>query len=155
MALPTYPPTSPSPSPYQKTLERGQLNYFFTNQQTTQTQTAVSGYGNSLGAPANINVFAIPPSKAVEGGAQDFVVQIDCYGTTAGAGPNATVAILGSLDGVQFYTLATQAVTTQGTLISLAKAVTPGIKVRFLTAAVTAYSGVGGTTDSLTAGVFA
>jgi hypothetical protein len=155
MALPNYPPTSPGPSPTVKTMERGQLNYFFTNAQATATQPAVSGYGNALGAPASITMFGVPPTRSNESTGADFVVQIDCYGSTAGAGPNATVAFLGSLDGVQFYTLSTASVTTQGTLVFLSKTVTPEIKVRFITAAITAYSGAGGAIDSVTAGVYA
>jgi hypothetical protein len=57
---------------------------------------------------------------------------------------------LGSLDGVQFYQLAINTVGTTGTIFSLAKSVTPGIKVRYLTAAVVTYGGVGSTTDSVT-----
>jgi len=155
MALPSYPPSTPGPSPTVKTMERGQLNYFFTNAQTTLTQPAVAGYGNSLGSPANVTIYGVAPTRANESSGEDFVVQIDCYGSTAGAGPNATVAILGSLDGVQFYTLSTTAVTTQGTLVFLAKNVTPEVKCRYLSAAITAYAGAGGTTDSITAGVYA
>jgi hypothetical protein len=155
MALPSYPPTTPGPSNFVKTMERGQLNYFFTNAQATATQTAVAGYGNSLGAPAGVTVFGVPPTRSNESSGEDFVVQVDCYGSTAGAGPNATVALLGSLDGVQFYTLSTVSVTTQGTLVFLAKTVTPEIKARYLTAAITAYSGAGGVIDSITAGVYA
>lgn len=155
MALPTYPPPTPGPSPLVQTMAGGQFSYFFTNAQATRTQTAVSGYGNTLGAPANVTVFAIPPIRGNESGAEDFVIQVDCYGSTAGAGPNATIAILGSLDGVGFYTLTTASVTTQGTLIHLAKVVTPEIKLRYITAAITAYGGAGGVIDSVTAGVYA
>jgi hypothetical protein len=69
---------------------------------------------------------------------------------------------MGSLDGVQFYKMATVSVATVGTLFSLAAAAgaqvtntgtaTPGTKVRFLTAAVTAYGGNGGVADAVSAG---
>lgn len=155
MALPAYPPPAPAPNTNVKTMERGQLNYFFTNLQATSTQPSLAGYGNTLGAPSNINIFGISANRANESSGEDFVVQIDCYGSTAGAGPNATVAIIGSLDGAQFYTLTTIAVTTQGTIVSLAKAITPEFKLRYISAAVTAYAGNGGVIDSLTAGIYA
>jgi len=156
MALPTYPLSLPTASTV-KMAERGQQNYFFINLQAITTTTTV-GYGNGFGAPVGPQtstqtgpiVFGIPPCKLAEQFAQDYTVQIDAYGSTSGAGPSAGVAILGSLDGVQFYQLAINTVGTTGTIFSLAKSVTPGIKVRYLTAAVVTYGGVGSTTDSVT-----
>ena len=155
MALPTYPPAQPSPSGTFLTYDRGQTAYFFTNRQALSTQSAVSGYGNTLGVPLGSTVYALPPSKAHEGGPQDFTIQVDAYGSTAGAGPQAVVTVYGSLDAVSFYSLATlTTVTTVGQIFSLAKLVTPGIKPRYLTAGVTVYGGVGGTTDSVTASFY-
>lgn len=144
--------------------ERGQQNYFFMNLQAITNTSTGGGFGNTFGAPVGPNtstqsgpiVYGIPPCKAIEQFAQDYVVEIDAYGSTSGAGPNATVVLLGSLDGVEYYNLATVSVTTVGTIFSLAKIGggnmnTPGIKVRYLSAAITAYGGVASTTDSLTA----
>jgi hypothetical protein len=156
MALPVYPPTISNSSPSFLTYDRGTTAYFFTNRQTVSTQSAVAGYGNSLGIPNGSTVYAIPNSKSVEGATQDEMIQIDAYGASSTQGPSAVVAVFGSLDGVQFYNLATLAtVTTQGALFSLAKLVTPGIKPKYLTCGVTVYGGVGGTTDSVTASMFA
>jgi hypothetical protein len=157
MALPKYPPTVPTASTIIMA-ERGQDNYFFINLQAITTTTTV-GYGNGFGAPVGPMtstqtgpiVFGIPAAKSNEAFAQDYTIQIDAYGSTSGAGPSAGVAILGSLDGVQFYQLAISTVGTTGTIFSLAKSVTPGIKVRYLSAAVVSYGGVGSTTDSVTA----
>ena len=157
MALPTYPPSLPTASTV-KMAERGQQNYFFINLQAITTTTTV-GYGNGFGAPVGPQtstqtgpiVFGIPPCKLAEQFAQDYTVQIDAYGSTSGAGPNAGVQILGSLDGVQFYQLAIATVGTTGTIFSLAKSVTPGIKVRYIAASIASYGGVASTTDSVTA----
>jgi hypothetical protein len=160
MPLPVYPPNVPTSNTI-KMAERGQLNYFFANLQAITATSTAGSYGNATSAPVapavtstsfGPIVYGIPPCKAIEGFAQDYCIEIDAYGSTAGAGPSATVAVLGSLDGVDFYNLVTVAVTTVGTLFSLAKSVTPGIKVRYLTAAVITYGGVASTTDSVTAG---
>jgi hypothetical protein len=156
MALPTYPPSLPTASTV-KMAERGQQNYFFINLQAITTTTTV-GYGNGFGAPVGPQtstqtgpiVFGIPAAKLNEAFGQDYTIEIDAYGLTVGSGPTATVVMLGSLDGVQFYQLASAAVSTTGTIFSLAKSVSPGLKVRYLTAAVVAYGGVGSTFDSVT-----
>ena len=177
MALPTYPVVLPTCNTI-KMAERGQQNYFFTNAQSI-TSTAAGGNGatygaNNLTAPvagaitATQNnsltgpfVYGIPPCKAIEQYAQDYMVQIDVFTSTTAASAAATVAILGSLDGASFYKMAAVSVTTVGTIFSLAAAAgsqvsntgtsTPGVKVRYLAAAVTAYGGVASTTDSVTA----
>jgi hypothetical protein len=155
MALPSYPPNQPSPSPTFLTYDRGQQVYFFTNRQAVSTQPAVASYGNSLGVPAGSTVYALPSSKAYEGGTQDIMVQVDAYGATSTQGPSAVVAVYGSLDGSIFYNLATlTTVTTVGQLFSLSKLVTPGIKPKYVTAGVTIYGGAGGTTDSVSASMF-
>lgn len=173
MAIPTYPPNVPT-SPSIVTAERGQANYFFKNLQAV-TSTAAGGNGAAYGAntllapvPVTTNatqigpqVFGIPPSKAVEAYGQDYMVQVDVFTSTTGGSAAATVAVMGSLDGVGFYKLASVAVAGVGTVFSLAAAAgaqvtntgtaTPGVKFRYLTAAVTAYTGGGGATDSVTA----
>lgn len=155
MALPVFPPNQPTPSPTFLTYDRGQQVYFFTNRQTVSTQSAVAGYGNSLGVPNGSVVYALPSSKAYEGGTQDVMIQVDAYGASSTQGPSAVVAVFGSLDGTLFYNLATlSTVTTQGALFSLSKVVTPGIKPKFITAGVTIYGGAGGTTDSVSASMF-
>ena len=176
MALPTYPVVLPTSNTI-KMAERGQQNYFFTNAQSiTSTGPAGNGatYGaNGLTAPqagavtATQNnfitgpfVYGIPPSRAIEGYNENYMVQVDAYTATTGGSTAATVAILGSLDGATFYKMASVAVTGTGTLFSLASAAgsqitntgtaTPGMKVRYLTAAVVAYGGVASTIDSVT-----
>ena len=154
MALPSYPPNIPTSGTI-KTIERGQQNFLFTNLTGVTTTTTV-GYGNGVGAPTNAVVFACPPSKAVEGSIQDFVIQVDAYGVTSGAGPNAVIQIYASLDALQFYPVLTlTTVSTQGAFFSLAKLITPGFKTRYITAGVTTYGGNGGTSDSVTASIFA
>jgi hypothetical protein len=156
MALPVYPPTIGPTNQNFLTYDRGTTAYFFTNRQAVSTQSAVAGYGNTLGIPTGSTVYAVPSSKAIEGATQDEMIQIDAYGASSTQGPSAVVAIFGSLDGVQFYNLATlSTVTTQGALFSLAKLVTPGIKPKYITAGVTIYGGSGGTTDSVTASMYA
>lgn len=171
MALPTYPPNVPT-SPLIKMAERGQQNYFFTNAQTiisTAAGTSTTYGANTIVAPiaptvtATQNgsltgpfVYGIPAAKAHEAFAQDYMVEVDVYTSTTGGSAAGTVAVLGSLDGVEFYNLATVSLTTSGTIFSLAKigganAATPGIKVRYLAAAITAYGGAASTQDSMTA----
>lgn len=155
MALPTYPPPQPSPAPTFLAYDRGTTAYFFTNRQAVSTQSAVASYGNTLGAPLGSTIYALPSSKAYEGGTQDVMIQVDAFGASSTQGPSAVVAIFGSLDATQFYNLATlTTVTTQGGLFSLSKLVTPGIKPKFITAGITIYGGAGGTTDSVTASMF-
>ncbi len=155
MALPSYPPNQPSPGATFLSYDRGTTAYFFTNRQAVSTQSAVAGYGNTLGVPNGSTVYALPSSKAYEGGTQDIMIQVDAYGASSTQGPSAVVAIYGSLDAVQFYNLATlTTVTTQGALFSLSKVVTPGIKPKYVTAGVTIYGGAGGTTDSVSASMF-
>ena len=178
MALPTYPPSLPTANTV-KMAERGQLNYFFTNGQSIMS-TAAGGNGatygaNNLTAPvagaitATQNnsltgpfIYGIPHGIGAPQYAQDYMVAVDVYTSTTGASAAATVGILGSLDGVSFYKMASVAVAGTGTLFSLAAAAagaqitntgtaTPGVKVRYLAAAILAYGGVASTTDSVTA----
>lgn len=146
MPLPVYPPALPAPSQLFKALERGQNNYIFINQTTTAVQTGTA-------APAGAVVYAIPPSAAVENGRGDFTIQLDAFGT-----PAAVVHIYGSDDGVNFYDMlpAAAALNVSGTygLFFLSKIIAQGVKVRYITAGVTAYAGSGGTTDSITVSVF-
>jgi len=152
--------------------ERGQQNYVFKNLQAI-TSTAAGGNGAAYGAntllaptPVVTNatqvgpiVYGIPPCKNAEQFAQDYMCELDVYTSTTGGSAAATVAVMGSLDGVEFYKLCSVSVAGTGTIFSLAAAAgtgqnvntaTPGIKVRYLTMAVTAYGGVGSTIDSLT-----
>ena len=156
MALPTYPPAMPAPSPNIKMLERGQQQYFFTNLVTTNAPgTNVASYGNTGGAPTGSVVYGIPVSKATEGALQDYVLQIDAYGSSSTAGPSAVVVVYGSLDNVLFYPLVTATtVTTTGAIVFLSKVITPGVKIRYITAGVTVYGGSGGTVDSVTASIY-
>lgn len=159
MALPTYPPALPVQSQNLKCYDRGSQAYFFTNALSTSgALPAVVGFGNSTGAPPGSTIYGVPQSKAIEGATQDVMVQVDSFGATSTQGPAAVVTVYGSLDGVQFYpivALATTSTTTPGALYSLAKLITPGIKPKYITAGVTTYGGVGGTTDSVTASMFA
>ena len=170
LSIPTYPPNVPTTTTI-KMAERGQVQYFFANLQAVTATTTGSLYGNALSAPVapaitstsfGPIVYGIPVAKAHEAFCQDFMIQVDAFAATASASPAATVVVMGSLDGVQFYKMATVSVATVGTLFSLAAAAgaqvtntgtaTPGTKVRFLTAAVTAYGGNGGVADSVSAG---
>ena len=168
--IPVYPPNVPTTNTI-KTAERGQVNYIFVNLQAVTATNTGSLYGNALSAPVapavtstsfGPIVYGIPASKAHEAFAQDFMVQVDSFAATASASPAATVVVMGSLDGVQFYKMATVSVATVGTIFSLAAAAgaqvtntgtsTPGVKVRYLTASVTAYGGNGGVADAVSAG---
>ena len=178
MSLPSYPPNVPT-SNTTIMAERGQLNYFFTNGQSIMS-TAAGGNGatygaNHLTAPAagaitatqnnsltGPFIYGIPHGIGAPQYAQDYMVAVDVYTSTTGASAAATVGILGSLDGVSFYKMASVAVAGTGTLFSLAAAAagaqitntgtaTPGVKVRYLAAAILAYGGVASTTDSVTA----
>lgn len=138
MALPTYPPALPAPSPTFLTLDRGQQNYVLINAVATNAQSGTA-------APVGSTVYAIPPAVSVEQGPPTYTFQLDAFGS-----PAAVVTAYGSIDGVNFYTLgALQSSGTYGVFSVIDK------KVRFLTAAVTTYAGSGGTTDSITVSVFA
>jgi hypothetical protein len=154
MALPTYPvaiPTSSSIVAY----DRNSTAYFFTNRQALSTQPAVAGMGvGALGIPLGSTVYALPTNRNIEGSTLDTMVQIDAYSVSNTQGPSATVVVYGSLDAVQFYNMATIAVVTAGTLSSLSKLITPGVKPKYITAGVTVYSGAGGVTDSVSAALF-
>ena len=104
---------------------------------------------------ANTHGFGATPYSGIDGGTLANALRSSGVVSVTGQGPGATVALYGSLDAVQFYALTTVAVTTIGALVSLAKLITPGIKPRYITAGVTAYTGVGGTTDSVTCSMFA
>lgn len=138
MALPTYPPAMPAPSPTFLTLDRGCQNYILINAGATNAQVGTA-------APVGSTVFAIPPGVSFEQAPPTFTFQLDAFGT-----PAAVVTAYGSLDGVNFYTLgALQASGTYGLFTIVDK------KIRFLTANVTAYGGSGGTTDSITVSLYA
>jgi hypothetical protein len=155
MPLPAYPPSLSGPSPTFLAYDRNSTAYIFINRQAVSTQAAVAGYGNSLGVPAGSTVYALPTNRNIEGSTLDTMISVDAYGATSTQGPNAVVTVYGSLDGVQFYNLATlTTVTTVGALFSLSKLVTPGVKPKYITAGVTIYGGAGGTTDSVTAALF-
>ena len=143
MPLPTYPPAPPAPSPTFAMFERGQQNYLLVNQGAVQTFT-----GTAL--PAGSTALGVPPSRVAEEAISDFTIQLDAFGT-----PGAVVHLLGSLDGVNFYDLgAVQAAGTYGVFFS-SKLITPGVKLRYISAYVSAYAGSGGTTDSITVSIYA
>jgi hypothetical protein len=154
MALPTYPIAIPATSSI-VAYDRNSLAYFFTNRQTLSTQPAVAGMGvGALGIPLGSTVYAVPANRNLEGSTLDTMIQIDAYSVSSTQGPSATVTIYGSLDAVQFYNMVAVAVVTAGTLTSLSKLITPGVKPKYITAGVTAYAGAGGVTDSVSAGLF-
>lgn len=142
MPLPTYPPNQPAASPFYKTAERGQQSYILVNQVAAQTFT-----GTAL--PTGSTSLALPLERSGEGSVSDFAIQLDAFG-----GPAAVVHLLGSLDNVNFYDLgAIQASGTYGIFFS-AKLIIPGVKLRYVSAYVSAYAGSGGTTDSITVSIF-
>lgn len=138
MPLPTYPPAMPAPSPFIATLDRGTQNYILINAVATNAQV-------NTAAPVGSVILAVPPSASFELAPPTYSFQLDAFGT-----PGAVVTAYGSLDGVNFYTLgALQSAGTYGIFSIVDK------KVRYITAAVTAYAGSGGTTDSITVSLIA
>lgn len=144
MSLIVYPQPAPAPSPFIKTLERGQQNMVISNIGAAQTFT-----GNAL--PAGSIALAVPASSADENGIDNFTVQIDSGGGT----PGAVIHLIGSLDGTTWYDLgAVQAAGTYGIFFS-SKLIAPGVKLRYISAYCSAYSGSGGTTDSISCSIYA
>lgn len=142
MPLPQYPPNQPATSPTYKTAERGQQTYLLINQGAAQTFT-----GTAL--PAGSTSVAMPIERSGEGAVSDFTIQLDAFAT-----PAAVVHLLGSLDNVNFYDIgAIQASGTYGIFFT-SKLVAPGVKLRYVSAYVSAYAGSGGTTDSITVSIF-
>ena len=138
MALPTYPPATPAPSPTFLTLDRGCQNYILVNQGASQS------FSNAA-LPAGSTAFAIPPAVANEQGPPTYTFQLDALGT-----PGAVITAIGSLDGVNWYTLgAMQSSGTYGLFSVVDK------KVRFISAYASTYGGSGGTTDSITVSIYA
>src|SRR5271154_2368098 len=146
MSLIVYPQTAPAPSPFLKTLDRGQQNFLLSNIGAVQT---FSGTGLPVGSIA----LGIPPSRLAEEAIQNFTFQIDSGGGT----PGAVIHILGSLDGTTWYDALGGALQTAGTygLFYSSKLVAPGIKLRYISAYASAYAGSGGTTDSISVSVYA
>ena len=143
MPLPIYPPVMPAPSASMQSLERGQQNYMLVNQGAVQTFT-----GNAL--PAGSVAFGIPASRTDDEAFSDFTIQLDAFGT-----PGAVITLIGSLDGVNFYPLiALQAAGTYGIFFT-SKLIAQGVKIKYISAYASAYAGVGGVTDSITASVYA
>lgn len=137
MPLPTYPPASPAPSPTLLTYDRGTQAYVLVNQTAAQTQT-----GTAL--PAGSTAFAIPPAVSFEQAPPTYTFQLDAFGS-----PAAIITVLGSLDGVNWYSLgALQASGTYGLFAIVDK------KVRFISAYASTYGGSGGTTDSITVSLY-
>lgn len=137
MALPTYPPTLPGPSPFLKTLDRGQQNYILINQGAVQTFTGTTKPAGSIG-------YAIPAVVDDEQGPPTVTFQLDAFGT-----PAAVVTAIASLDGVNWYTMgALQSSGTYGIFSIVDK------KARFWSAYVSTYGGSGGTTDSITVSIY-
>ena len=139
MPLPVYPLALPSPSPLFIAADRGVQNFIYTNvQATNSTVSTVSGSG-PVAAPVNATVLAMPSIFSKDGANYDTTIQVDPYVGSA------VIVALGSIDGVNFYSLG---------------AVVPGLnflsnqKVKYLTAAVVTYTGSGGTTDSQTVSAY-
>lgn len=144
MPLITYPQASPNPSPFIKTLERGQQNFILSNIGAAQTLS-----GTAL--PAGSTAFAVPACASDENAIRDFTIQIDSGGGT----PGAIITLLGSLDGTTWYSLgAIQAAGTYG-LFFTSKLIAPGVKLRYISAYAGTYGGSGGTTDSISVSVYA
>lgn len=149
MSLTVFPQAAPAPSPFLKTLERGQQNFILSNIGAVQTFT-----GTVL--PAGSIALAIPASRADEEAFENFTFQIDSGGGT----PGAIITVLASLDGTTWYSIgALQAAGTYGIFFS-AKALSTatggsGMKVRYLSAYASTYAGSGGTTDSISVSIYA
>lgn len=151
MSLVVYPQAPPAPSPFLKTIERGQQNVILSNIGAVQTFT-----GTAL--PAGSVAFAVPPCGGNEQAMENWTIEIDSGGGT----PAAVIHVLGSLDLTTWYDLgALQAAGTYGLFFSWNNPPTPGVigtvgakKLRGISAYCSAYGGSGGTTDSITVSVY-
>lgn len=121
-----------SPNPLLTAYERGSAGVILTAAKATNVQVGTA-------PPPNSTVFAISPAVTNDQDTATFTFQLDVVGA-----PAAVVTAYGSVDGNNYYTLgALQASGTYGLFFLVDK------KVRYLTAAVTAYGG-NGTTDTIT-----
>ena len=177
MALPVYPPNVPT-SPLIKMAERGQQNYFFTNAQSI-ISTAAGGRceptapthrrSHRAGCDCHSKLFLYRAFCLRDSGLKSArSVRARLHGGRGcfhiphtGASAARTVAVLGSLDGASFlkWHLWQWQVREQFSRLRLLPEhekiktdATPGIKVRFLTAAIVAYGWVRSehTDDSVT-----
>lgn len=121
-----FPPNIPT-SPSVVTYDRGTQQYFFTAQAASQTFTGTALPAGSIG-------YALPPAQAIEQGAKDVTLQIDVVGT----GTTTVVTLLGSLDGVNWYSLGAINGTGGAGLFFVSKLIAPGAKIRFISAYVSA-----------------
>jgi len=148
MPLIVYPQNVPAPSPFLKTLERGQQNFLLSNIGAVQTFT-----GTTL--PTGSTALAVPACASDENGIRDFTIQIDSGGGT----PGAVIHLLGSLDGTTWYDAlggtAIQAAGTYGIFYTSKLQSVAGMKLRYVSAYCSAYAGSGGTTDSISVSIYA
>jgi hypothetical protein len=145
MSLIVYPQASPVNNSNVKMLDRGQQNVLLSNIGAAQTFS-----GTTL--PTGSTAFGIPASVDGEVAIDNFTFQIDSGGGT----PGAVIHWLGSLDGTTWYDLgAIQAAGTYGIFFSAKLISAYATKLRYISAYCSAYSGSGGTTDSITCSVYA
>jgi hypothetical protein len=133
----TYPPNIPT-SPSVVTYDRGQQAYFFEAQTGSQTFT-----GTAL--PAGSTAYAMPPSVAVEQGLPNASLQVDIVGTAT----TTVVTLLGSLDGVNYYSLGPINGTGGAGLFFAPKLIAPGAKIRYISAYVSAIGSATNATCSM------
>lgn len=123
-----------SPNPLLTAYERGSFGVILTAAKATNAQVGTA-------PPPNSMVFAISPAVTNDQDTATFTFQLDVVGA-----PAAVVTAYGSADGNNYYSLgALQASGTYGLFFLVDK------KVRYITAAVTAYAG-NGTTDTISIG---
>src|SRR5579872_7441692 len=116
-----YPPNIPAPSASLVTYDRATQAYFFEGQTGSQTFT-----GTTL--PTGSVAYALPPNVGHEQGEKDVTFQVDVVGTAT----TTVVTLLGSLDGVNFYSLGAINGTGGAGMFFLAKLIAPGAKIRFI-----------------------
>lgn len=126
-----------SPNPLLVAYERGSFGVILSAAKATNAQVGTA-------PPPGSTVFALAPTVANDQQPGIYMFQLDVANA-----PAAVVTVYGSLDGNNYYTLgALQASGTYGLFAIVDK------KVRYITAAVTAYAG-NGTTDTISVGMVA
>lgn len=121
-----FPPNIPT-SPTLLSYDRGSQAYFFTAVTGTQTFTGTA-------QPSGSTAYSVPPSRADETGNPDITIQIDITGTAT----TTVVTLLGSLDGVTWYSLGAINGTGGAGIFFVSKLIAPSAKLRYVTAYVSA-----------------
>lgn len=124
----TLPASIPAPSPQLNAYERTSQAFIFNQVSATQTQTGTA-------APSGANIYGMTGVVSRGQLPYNLALQIDVSGGTLSA---LTVNLLGSLDGVNFYSLGSENSATGG-LFPFS-----GILARYITASITVFTSSGG-----------